>query len=267
LVLETEFASPLKLLVREGNILSTVLRQAWDDGKLRTLVKHNPAQATGAHITILGHAVAEELRRYLVESEVAGGFANRHLWACVRRSKILPEGGTLTEATIDALAHRVREALIFARNAGTVERDAEARRVWAEVYPSLSAGRPGLAGAVTARAEAQVLRLSAVYALLDRSPVVRVPHLLAALAVWDYCEASALWVFGDRLGDPVADAILDALRERGELTRTEIRDVLGRHQSGERVAAALGRLQQLGMVACERKDTGGRPVERWRLVS
>lgn len=267
LVLETEFASPLKLMVREGNILSTVLRQAWDHGTLRTLVKTTPARATGAHICILGHVVAEELRRYLVESEAAGGFGNRFLWACVRRSKALAEGGALQQATIDAAAERVRSAVESARYVQRMERDTAARRLWGDVYPTLSEGRPGLAGAVCARSEAQVLRLSAIYALLDESPIIRAPHLLAALAVWDYCEASAAWVFGAKLGDPVADTILTALREKGRLTRTEISGLFGRHTPAAAMQRALEHLVSLGLAECSRDDTtGGRHAEVWRPV-
>ncbi len=84
--------------------------------------------------------------------------------------------------------------------------------VWAEVYPKLSEGRPGLLGAATSRAEAQVMRLATIYALLDKSAVVRAEHLMAALAVWEYAEQSAKYIFGSALGDPTADAILRALR-------------------------------------------------------
>ena len=38
--------------------------------------------------------------------------------------------------------------------------------------------------------------------LLDRSGVVEVEHLRAAIAVWDYCEASAAYIFGGKVGDP-----------------------------------------------------------------
>jgi len=70
-------------------------------------------------------------------------------------------------------------------------RDDEARSLWAAEYPRLSEGEPGLLGAILGRAEAHVLRLSLIYAVLDQSPVVRMEHLRAALAVWDYAEASA----------------------------------------------------------------------------
>ena len=46
----------------------------------------------------------------------------------------------------------------------------------------------GMLGAVTSRAEAQVVRLSCLYALLDSSKVIRRQHMTAALAVWRYCE-------------------------------------------------------------------------------
>ena len=41
----------------------------------------------------IGHITVEELRRNLTETETSNGFANRFLWCCVRRSKLLPEGG------------------------------------------------------------------------------------------------------------------------------------------------------------------------------
>lgn len=266
LVLETEFTSPLKLMVREGNIVSTVLRQAWDHGNLRTMVKNNPAKATGAHVTVVGHAVVEEVRRYLVASEAAGGFANRFLWACVRRSKALPEGGWLDDATLEALAGRVRAALDQATTIRLIERDAEARRIWAGVYPSLSDGKPGMAGAVCARAEAYVLRLSAVFALLDGSAVIRPPHLFAALALWEYCEASAEFIFGTRLGDPVADTILAALQQRGEMTRTDLSALFGRHTPAAAIQQALEQLLGLGLIECKKRETGGRPIEAWHIV-
>ena len=74
LAVEPEFAQQLKLMAGESNILSTVLRQAWDNGNLERFTKNNPAQATGAHISIIGHITQQELRRYLNETELGNGF-------------------------------------------------------------------------------------------------------------------------------------------------------------------------------------------------
>jgi hypothetical protein len=207
LIHEPEFANVLKQTERQGNTLSAVLRLAWDGRDLRTLTKNSPTRATGAHVSLVGHITADELRRYLTVTESANGFGNRHLFVCVDRSKVLPEGGRVDPGQWQALVQEAAEALEFAGRVGEVRRDDEARALWCEIYGELSEGKPGLAGAHLARGEAHVMRLALLYALLDRSPAIRAEHLLAALALWDYCERSVRFVFGDSLGDPVADEL------------------------------------------------------------
>src|SRR4029453_5539785 len=97
-------------------------------------------------------------------------------------------------------------------------------------------------GAVLSRAEAQVLRLSVVYALLDKTAAIGVTHLGAALAVWEYCEDSAHLIFGARLGDPTADRILKARRNAGPQRRSknEIYELLVLlHESSRRSIAPM----------------------------
>src|SRR5215472_6590179 len=91
LIFEPEFALVLKVIERDTNTLPAIIRKAWDSGNLRTLTKNSPLTATDAHIAIIGHITAEELRRYITETELASGFANRFLWLCVKRSKCLPD--------------------------------------------------------------------------------------------------------------------------------------------------------------------------------
>ena len=134
------------------------------------------------------------------------------------------------------------------------------------MYPELSVGCPGILGAVTGRAEAQVTRLSSVYALLDGAHVIRPEHMTAALALWQYAFDSARFIFGDAIGDPVADAILNALRAcREGMTRTEIRDLFGRNKSAAGIDRALVVLIENGMARRTEEKTGtaGRPIERW----
>jgi hypothetical protein len=264
LILESEFASPLKAMGRDGNILSAVLRQAWDSGDLRTLAKNSPAKASGAHISVIGHVTAEELRRQLDRTEVANGFLNRFLLACVRRSKLLPEGGALTEAEVERMAVKVRGTADAASEIGVVSRDEAATALWKAVYPALSSGRPGLLGAVTSRAEAQTMRLACIYSTLDQSNIVRASHLRSALAVWEFCENSARFIFGDALGDPVADELLRALRATPDgMTRTQIRDHFNGH-GGKSVGRALASLTEFGLVSRRQMpSSGGRPAERW----
>jgi hypothetical protein len=265
LVVESEFVSALKVAGRDGNTLSAIIRAAWDTGTLRTLTRHSPLSATGAHVSIIGHITAEELRRYLDATETANGFANRFLWLCVRRSKSLPEGGSLPDALLEEFGREIHKAVEFARRCGRLERGTAARELWAAVYDELSAGEPGLVGALLARSEAQVLRLSMLYALLDRSEHIREEHLSAGLALWQYAERSVRYLFGDSTGNPDADVIQRALRESSNgLTRTEISNVFGRHASTARIGRALELLQSQGLARSEREETGGRPGERRR---
>jgi hypothetical protein len=267
LVVEAEFAATLQVLRREGNTLSPIIRNAWDTGSLRSLTKNSPAVATGAHISVIAHITRDELLRYLDATEAGNGFGNRFLWVCVRRSKVLPEGGSLHEVDLHNLTDRLASAITFAQTVGELRRDEEARAIWHAVYPELSEGKPGLLGAMIARAEAQVMRLACLYALLDQSPVIQGDHLQAALAVWDYVEASARFIFGDTLGDPVADELLRALRRTPDgLTRTETSHLFGRNLDARRIGRALETLLQYDLVRCQREETEGRPVERWYAI-
>lgn len=88
---------------------------------------------------------------------------------------------------------------------------------------------------------------------------------MAALALWDYAEASARYVFGEATGDPVADQILDAVRDAGDegMTRTEISNLFGRHKNAGHINRALSLLLAARRVRRESEDTGGGPSERW----
>ncbi len=267
LIIETEFSSPLRVADREGNTLSAMVRDAWDTGDLCTLTKNSPARATGAHISIIGHVTREELLRYLNSTEMGNGFANRFLWVSVRRSRCLPDGGSFRIEEHSALLNRLADCIRFARSTEEVTRDKMAGGMWRTVYEKLSAGRPGLLGSITSRAPAQVVRLCLLFALLDCSAVIREQHMLAALAVWDYCAESARFTFGDSLGYPEADRILGELRANPQgLTRTNIRDMFGRNRSEPEIEAALRCLTERSLAVRETRKTDGRSAEMWTAV-
>jgi hypothetical protein len=265
LVFESEFGGVLKALGRDGNRLSAVIRQSWDGDTLASLTKGSPYRATGAHISIVAHITADELTQLLTTCDQANGFANRMLWMCCRRSKLLPYGGRLAQQDMERLQARVADAIAFARGVDAVGWARGAMDLWEDAYPRLTGSRPGVFGMVTSRAEAHAVRLALLYALMDRSSQIRPDHLQAALALWDYCERSARYIFGDALGDKDAQAILDALRAApAGLTRTEIsRGVFNGHKPADVIASKLGILLQRGLARSEATDTDGRPAERW----
>lgn len=266
LVVQTEFASVLRVMNREGNTLSAVIRQAWDDGALDVLTKRDPLHVGGAHIAIISHVTKEEVKRSLSETESANGFANRFLWARSQRSKFLPEGAEINQTAIHGLVEKLRSAMRVGNGVEQMRRDKDAKEWWAAEYKRLSEGVPGLLGAVTSRAEAQVLRLSMVYALLDCTDVIRVEHLEAAKAVWDYCFDSAKYIFGSSLGYPLADEIWDALRTADDagLSRTEISsNILNRNHSASHITTALAFLEERGLAHRRTVGEGRSSTEVW----
>lgn len=264
MVVEGELAGPLKVMAREGNTLSILIRQAWDGGKLSTLTRNNPLKATDAHVSIVGHITKQELLKQLSETDAQNGFANRFLWLLVRRSKKLPFGGEWHRVDVAPLVRELSASIEHGREHREISWGADSRARWAEVYGDLSEGKPGLFGAATGRAEAQTLRLAALYATLDRSTFIELQHLDAALALWRYAEQSARLIFGDATGDAVADRIAGALRGKPEgLSKTDISELFKRNKSSERIGQALALLEGEGRVRREERETGGRPEERW----
>lgn len=268
MVFAPEFSSVLKVAGRDGSTLSATIRQAWDTGILRIMTKNNPAVATEAHISIVGHITKQELLRHLDATEKANGFANRFLWFCVKRSKMLPMGGKIDSVDFAPFLSRLRNVVDISRKGGerALRWDDEAAEYWCSIYGPLSSGGTGMAAEVTSRAEAQVLRLSLVYAVLDGAESMCLPHLQAAKALWDYSAASVRYIFGDSLGDPVADEIMAELKKAGNdgRTRNQIRELFSRHLRSDEIARALGLLQEQGTAYSRVDDqTGGRPAERW----
>lgn len=235
LVCESEFAGPLKAMQRDGNTLSPVLRAVWDgDETIGTLTKTSPTRATGAHVSVIAHSTVADLERYLSDTDAANGLGNRFLVALVTRDKLLPSPSVVDPAVREDLVRRTRVALEAARLRREVRRTPAADKLWCDLYPNLSADRPGLLGDLLARAEAHVLRLSLLAAVLDGRGEIDVEHLKSALAVWDYCEASVRAVFAGRTGSRDADRIAAAIGPGHEMTRSAIRTSL----FGDRIPAA-----------------------------
>jgi hypothetical protein len=260
LVVESEFAQALKVAKREGNTLSPVIRQAWDTGTLRTLTRNDPTTATDAHVSILGHITMQELNKDMSENDFSNGFANRFLWLAVRRSQMLPDGGS----DVDMTPLQVRLHEVLDQTSGVMGRSPAARDLWHQMYPALTADRPGLWGKVTSRGEAQTLRLSMIYALLDGSVTIEVPHLQAAFAVWEYAEASARLIFPEEEAmDPLEKSLMEKIKSSPGINRKQLHKALGGHVQAQAMVQALGKLATQGKARSEAIATGGRPSECW----
>lgn len=266
-IAESEFASVLRVAARDGSVLSPIIRSAWDGGVLRHVVKHQPAIATDAHVVVLGHITPEEIRKELSAVERANGFANRFMFAMVRRSKMLPRAGAFPHGLLDSFVPRLRTFVDAARQRGLVEPTETFWAVYEPAYGRLSNPPRGMAGSILARGAPYVRRLALTYALLDGESRIFARHAEAALAVWDYCSESAQYLFQQRMGQEDADRVLAAIeRSPDGLPRTAVRDLFAKHRRRADLDALRDQLAGAGRITVTSEATAGRSAEVWRLA-
>jgi len=151
-----------------------------------------------------------------------------------------------------------------AQRAGQIRLSTLARRACTDAYQRLAQPQPGIAGAISARAEAHTIRLALTYALLDNTRQIQPAHLTAALALWDYAHRSATWALERTASDPLARQLHAALTHAPDgLTRTQLRDLTHRNPTTPQLDRALADLANDGKITSQRVLTAGRPAELW----
>lgn len=262
---EEEFARVLVVASRKDSTVSTILRQAYDSNTLRVIRANNPLVANNVFVSVSADITPSELRQRITEVDVSSGFLNRFVFACVKRSKMLPEGGSLSDEELAFLVSRTEDAMKSARKVKQVQRSQAAKEMWREMYEEQWNTNPDeTLGMVLHRFAANCLRLSLTYALTDGSDVIEVEHLEAAYAFWRYCAESAAYVFGGLSGDPIADQIITALvgAENRRLTKRDVlQKVFHGHVLAERIDTAVALLVRRGLVKVGKEPTKGRPRE------
>lgn len=262
LVIEEEFAGLLTSAQRQGSKLSTTVRELWDGNDLKVTTKTDPLRITEPHAGVIGHVTPEELLERLTSTDVSNGFGNRFLAIYSERTELIPEPSVLPETVTAAFGARLETVLERARSVGEVTRTPAFRQLWQRWYRVLEGGPTGgrLFDSLSERKSPYVLRLALTYALLDGRSEVDAVHLRAALAVWQYSEASIAYVWGVSFGDAKLDKLWTAVQEAGPkgLTRDAMHTLFSKNGSSEnydRYAAALvGR----GLARVETRRSGGR---------
>lgn len=264
LIMESEYASILKVMKRESNTVSPVIRDAWDGKPLGTLAKNTPTKCLAPHVSIIGHITENEFKKYLTGTEIANGFINRYLIAKIARHQLLPEGGLYDCIDLSPFREPLQNAFNFIKTEQRLIKSKRAIEYWASIYSDLGRDKDGIIGAITARSEAHVLRLSMILALLSSTPSIEPEHIESALMIWKYCEGSCIDLFSETGKETRVDKVYKALVKAPEgLTRTQIiHEVLNRNVNKMHLNQIKEELLEKTMIYVSWDNK----IETWRAI-
>ncbi len=248
---EGEIASVWVLASKSDSRASIVLRDGWDGKPLHNTVKgrsgdgfSNSAKCEEPHISISGDTTIHELRQKLPTGADENGFGNRFMFVYVYRVKDCPQGGPpidWDEEIVD-----FQKVIKFAKSVKHVSMSNGARKWWNKKYSDMeNNGLEGLAGKMTRRGAAHLRRIAMLYALLDMKDQIELEHFQAAEKLWNYCEESAMFIFGGLTKDQLL--LVNWIGQRGEVSYQQVRDKFyHRNQPVAKIKAELEQLASLG---------------------
>lgn len=255
-VVESEFSNILHQGKRDGNTLSSALRDAWDGVSIRPAIKSARVWASDPHIAISGAITPSELLGVIEHRELTNGFASRILIFWSERKRLVAFPTATPMDVIESLARRAGEVIRYALGDYPMMKDTrsmsladDARVLYAKLYrDELNKHADGpLMAALLERRAPMLLRLAMLFAFTDLTLVIGVGHIKAALAWVRYWGDSVRFIFSEMTDTEGAAArgelgeqIIEFLEKRGEADRTAIvRDCFSGHMSAMKIDGAL----------------------------
>jgi hypothetical protein len=251
---EGELASIFVLAGKPESRADIVLRDGWDGKPLRNVVKgrgkdgfSNSAKCEEPYLSISADTTIHELRQKMPVGADENGFGNRFLYVYVYRVKLCPQGSPELDWSQEIV--EFQQVVKFARGVKHVSMSKRARQWWNDNYSKFEQEGPGgLAGKMTTRAAAHIRRLAMLYALIDLTDEIDLEHFQAAEKLRNYCEESAMFIFGGVTKEQLR--ILKWIEHRGTATFGQIReDLYHRNKHAADIRADVDQLVKAGKLA------------------
>lgn len=237
-IVETEFANVLAQGKREGNTLSSVLRDAWDGVSIKPATRSSRIWATRPHIALHGCITPTELRGRMASNDLSNGFANRFMMVWAERIGVVPFPSRASDEVVSGFAHELAAVIRFGL-AGYPDRDQPqllsfqpaAADLFSNQYREYAKPHPSgelITGLLQRRAP-MLLRMAGLFAVADRLMQIKRDHVAAAAAWMDYYAQSVAFVFsptvdvdGEAHRNDNAEKLARFLNGRDWVSRTEI---------------------------------------------
>jgi len=285
-VIESEFANVLHQSRRDGNTLSTALRDAWDGSDIKPATKSRSVASSAPHIGIHANITPSELKELSRSRDINNGFFNRFLMVFSENVDHVAFPNPTPETVIENLAGQAADIIRYAKggypasvNSLQMHLSEAARDYYKTIYPGLRKPLDSdIISALLERRAPYVLRLAMLFALTNKTLVIESKHLQAALAWMNYAIATIKYVFADQAVSPQirenrshADKILAVLRRHPEGAGLwELNNhCFKKHLASEKIQKALGHLLSENPPPIEQIDTEkgakGRPKKTYRI--
>jgi hypothetical protein len=258
-IIESEFANVLHQSKREGNTLSTAIRQSFDGDDIKPATKSKPIGASNPHIGIHANITPAELTGLLNSREMSNGFANRFLMIYAENVGSVPFPSSTPERLVDELTNKTMDIIHFAKggypnsiNGVEMSISQAAKDLYANVYRELQ--RPlesDYLASMLERIRPYSLRLAMLFAITDQTRVIEDYHLQAALEWIRYGINTVKFIFADKYINQQqaetrqsADKIMAFLQLSPKgCSMTELNNsCFQKHSSGKEINAALNYL-------------------------
>jgi hypothetical protein len=255
-ITEAEFAGAMAAASREKSILSATIRNCFDGRDLGPLISTGKWKASNPHIVISGHITGSELLSKMTEVDAFSGFLNRFLILHVVRSKKVALPQRTKDSDISNIAERVAEIVRFCfdgdathNNTTPVKMSKAAETFWIAEYDELTEEVEGVTGALLVKSEFYTRMLAMIFARLDRTIVIEIVHLKAALAWVHYWSESVNYIAGTlkeqeeaRLLKEKAVLVLEYVKNNPGYSRTMLTTAFKHKLSSNEITEALNLL-------------------------
>ncbi len=248
LVFEPEFSNLMSMSQRAGNILSMVLRNAFDGSDIQPMTKRDKIKVTQPYICLFANITASELISHEQSRIMAlNGMLNRFLILWQQPDKLVACPEPIPVNTLDQYAEVISQRILLARQgshethykkipgqARAVILSKEARQFWELHYGPL-VNRPDCEQVMilTRRHRLHARILSALFALLDGRFDVSVADLRSALAWCEYSRQSVIYIFGSlieqrkavtchQLAMTILQAIQETINKKKQCTASDL---------------------------------------------
>ncbi|EJG0752770.1 DUF3987 domain-containing protein [Vibrio parahaemolyticus] len=224
-VVEEEFANIFIKCRSSNSNLSTTIRKLFDGANVSPLTKHDRISCTNPHVCIVGHITPREFISEVNAKDLFNGFSNRFITVLGIPKPAIAFPKELDANAIDAISAELSEAIEWCNDEQrTLEMSECCRELWEPEFEIISDLGPhdSLEANLMVRAPHYALIISGLFAALDKSCILTVKHLKAALAWIDYWHDSIRYVF-----DTEAEAEANKQRiENSELVLAAIKEVV-----------------------------------------